>query len=91
MNSKDQAILEIFYVKESNNLIGLKKFRAKLKNQIVKLSETTESFLCFYKCLSKKQKISIITQFSLDISRCSGVRSHTHINGLNQLNVFYYA
>ena len=42
-------------------------FGAKLKNQTAELFETTESICCFNECLTIHKKITIITQFSLDI------------------------
>ena len=47
MNSKNQAFLEMVYVKESSNLIGQKIFGLKLKNQAVELLEMNESICCF--------------------------------------------
>ena len=47
-HSGDEAILEIFYVKGSSNLIGKENVGAKLMSKIVKLLEMTESI--FYFC-----------------------------------------
>ena len=42
IKSKDQVILDIFYVKKLSNLIRREKFGLKLKTQIVKLIEISE-------------------------------------------------
>ena len=56
MKSENQAILETFYEKESNNLIGRENLGLKLKNQTVKLLGMTESICYFYGCLPKCKK-----------------------------------
>ena len=51
IKSKDQTILDIFYAKDSSNLMSRVNFRLKLKTQIIKLLEISESICYFYGCL----------------------------------------
>ena len=71
MKSKNQDILEMFYIEEANNLIGQKNSGPKLKNQTVRLLKMTKLICHFYGCLPVDvhpyAKISIIAQSSLDI------------------------
>ena len=93
MNSKDQAILEIFHVWESSNLIGLENCGAqmwpKLKNQVIELLEMTESVCCFYRLYTTVYpyvKIIIIAQSSLDVFRIQ-YRYHNQMIGLSHFYI----
>ena len=74
MKSKDQAILEIFYVKESGNLIDWEKrikqsdWQRELWDQTLrtKLLQMIES-ICWFMDTYPMQKISIAALFSFDI------------------------
>ena len=71
INSKDQAILDIFYAKESSNLTGWENFGLKLKKKTVKLLEKTNLAFLLINASSMDAylhaKMSIIAQFSCDI------------------------
>ena len=56
MESKDHALVEVFYVKKSSNLIKRDKFWAKTQEPEGKLLEMTESICCFYRCLPTCKK-----------------------------------
>lgn len=66
---------------KSSNLISRENFGPKLKNQTVKLLETTESICCFYKCLSTFKKSAsqfnsaltsdLILRITLGMPRCT--------------------
>lgn len=68
MKPKNPATLEIFHVKESNNLIGWENFWPKAKKQTVKNLEMNESVYCFYRCLpmckKSSSKLNLVLKFA---------------------------
>ena len=91
MNSKDQAILEIFYGKKSSNVIGWENFSLKIlllfhkkwPNQIAAFTDAYTH--------AKSQHHSSIQAWRIAELNTENYFWHAQMNGLNQTVVFMYA